>query len=170
VERARDLIQRSGYKGEEIACDVLQSDVPLMETVVAMWKPIGVNAKIVVVENAVRAQKMRDKTFQLLVGYPGSPLGDPDGIIWRILGPGAIWDGWREAEFDRLGEEAHYSLDSEQRRRNYERMQDLMLEYNPWIPLYQPLYSFAMLKSIHWRPTALTGAASLRRDGLSFGS
>lgn len=166
-EKAKELVRQSGYKGEEVLCEVLQVDAPLVEAVVAMWKGVGVNAKIAVIENAVRAQKMREKNWQVLLASPGSPLGDPDSIIWRVLGPGAIWDIWRDPEFDRLGEEARYSLDPEKRRQNYERMQDLLLEHTPWIPLYQPVHSYAMHKTIQWKPS-VTGSANLRRDNLIF--
>jgi peptide/nickel transport system substrate-binding protein len=166
-EKAKELVRQSGYKGEEVTCEVLQVDLPLVEAVVAMWKAVGVNAKISVIENAVRAQKMREKSWQILLASPGSPLGDPDSIIWRVLGPGAIWDIWRDPEFDRLGEEARYSLDPEKRRQSYERMQDLIVEHTPWIPLYQPIQAYGLHKTIQWKPSA-TGSANLRRDNLGF--
>jgi len=30
-------------------------------------------------------------------------LGDPDGMMWRLIGPGGPQDYWREAKFDELG-------------------------------------------------------------------
>jgi ABC-type transport system substrate-binding protein len=93
-------------------------DLPLLEAVAAMWKTAGINAKIQLIDNAVRAQKIRERTYTVLVAYPGSTLGDPDGLIWRTLAPGGLFSTWRDPEFDRLGEESRFILDPEKRRQN----------------------------------------------------
>jgi peptide/nickel transport system substrate-binding protein len=167
--KARELLKQAGYKGEEIGCEVTQTDLPLLEAVAAMWKSAGINAKIQLVDNAVRAQKIREKTYAVLVAYPGSTLGDPDGLIWRTLAPGGLFATWRDPEFDRLGDESRFLLDPEKRRQNYERMQDMLVENFPWIPLHQPVYSYAMHRTIQWRPSA-SSTVDFRRDNLSFSS
>ncbi len=70
-----------------------------------MWKDVGINAKVEVIEYSVRAQKNRDKSFKgLWWSDPTSTLSDPDGMMWRLLGPGGPQDYWRHPKFDELGE------------------------------------------------------------------
>ena len=57
---------------------------------------------------------------------PTSTLGDPDGMMWRLLGPGGPQDYWRHAQFDELGEAARFSVDEKFRGQAYKEMtQDL---------------------------------------------
>ena len=60
----------------------------MSEAIAAMWKDVGLNAVVEVVEYSVRAQKNRDKTFKgLWWSDPTSTLRDPDGMMWRLLAP-----------------------------------------------------------------------------------
>src|SRR5215831_11928335 len=50
------------------------------EAIAAMWKDVGVNVKVEVIEFSVRAQKNREKSFKgVFWSDPTSTLGDPDG-------------------------------------------------------------------------------------------
>src|SRR5207247_2195010 len=108
---ARDRLKKAGYKGEEIYLETtvayVSQDKPMAEAIVAMWRDVGINAKIEVVEYSVRAQKSREKTFKgMWWSDPTSTLGDPDGMMWRLLGPGGPMDYWSDARFDELGNAA----------------------------------------------------------------
>jgi len=60
----------------------------------------------------VRAQKNREKSFKgVFWSDPTSTLGDPDGMMWRLLGPGGPQDYWREPASTRLGNAARFSVD-----------------------------------------------------------
>ena len=75
----------------------------MAEAIAAMWKDVGVNVKVEVIEFSVRAQKNREKSFKgVFWSDPTSTLGDPDGMMWRLLGPGGPQDYWRDAKFDEL--------------------------------------------------------------------
>src|SRR5205814_10066013 len=91
-KEARDRLKKANYKGEEIVIETTSgytaNDKPMSEAIVAMWRDVGVNAKVEVLEYSVRAQKNRDKSFKgLWWSDPTSTLGDPDGMMWRRLGP-----------------------------------------------------------------------------------
>src|SRR5437870_1637764 len=82
---AKDRLKKAGYKGEEIILETtvgyLAGDKPMAEAVQAMWRDIGVNAKVEIFEYSVRAQKLRDKSFKgLWWSDPTSTLRDPDGM------------------------------------------------------------------------------------------
>src|SRR6267378_3258605 len=59
-------------------------DKAMSEAIAAMWKDVGVNVVIEVIEYSVRAQKGREKTFKgVWWSDHTSTLGDPDGMMWR---------------------------------------------------------------------------------------
>ena len=62
----------------------------------------------------------RDKSFKgpYWVG-PTSILNDPDGHAYRMFGPKGQHDLWRDAEWDRLMQDARTSLDQTRRRADY---------------------------------------------------
>ncbi len=138
-DAARDLLQQAGYDNEPIYLETTDgytaNDKPMSDAIVAMWRDVGINAVEEVIQFTVRAQKNRDKSFKgMWWSDPTSTVGDPDGMMWRLLGPGGPQDYWREPEFDELGAEAHNSLDQERRDEIYRRMVEIFDEHFPWIP------------------------------------
>jgi peptide/nickel transport system substrate-binding protein len=129
-ERAKKLLAEAGYaSGFEV--DVQSgnglhlNDKQLTEAVAAMFQEVGLRARIGILEPANRMQLLRGNTFPgLLLADPASTTYDTDGVLWRLRGPGGIahkiWPGnYEGTRFYQLMEEARYSLDPEQRRRNY---------------------------------------------------
>jgi peptide/nickel transport system substrate-binding protein len=158
--QARDRLKKAGYKGEEIVVETTvgytANDKPMSEAIVAMWRDIGVNAKVEVLEYSVRAQKNRDKSFKgLWWSDPTSTLGDPDGMMWRLLGPGGPQDYWRNARWDELGEAARFSVDEKFRDGAYREMTKIFLEHFPWIPIVQPYEDYGIQKYVEWTPDPL---------------
>src|SRR5436190_1126429 len=154
---ARDRLKKAGYKGEEIYLETtvayVSQDKPMAEAIVAMWRDVGINAKIEVVEYSVRAQKSREKTFKgMWWSDPTSTLGDPDGMMWRLLGPGGPMDYWRDARFDELGNAARFSVDEKFRGEAYREITKIFLENLPWIPVIQPYEDYGLQKHVEWTP------------------
>ena len=132
-----------------------------------MWKKVGVNAKIELIEGSVRAQKNREKSFKgLWWSDPTSTLQDPDGMMYRLLSPGGPMDYWREAEWDKLGEQARFSLDQKQREAAYKRMQEIMDVYYPWLPVIVPIESHGVASYLSWRSNP-NQTLELRREVLT---
>jgi peptide/nickel transport system substrate-binding protein len=157
AKEARARLQKSGYKNEEVVIETTSgytaNDKPMAEAIVAMWRDIGVNAKVEVLEYSVRAQKNRDKSFKgLWWSDPTSTLGDPDGMMWRLLAPGGPQDYWRHAKFDELGEAARFSVDEKFRAGAYKEMTTIFLEHLPWIPVIQPYEDYGLQKYVEWTP------------------
>src|SRR6185503_18133148 len=155
ADKAKALLAEAGYKNEEIVIEsstVIGNDRQMSEAIVEMWKKVGVNAKIEIIEGSVRAQKNREKTFKgLWWSDPTSTLQDPDGMMYRLLSPGGPMDYWREAEWDKLGEQARFSLDQAQREAAYKRMQEIMDVYYPWLPVIVPVESHGVASYVNWR-------------------
>jgi peptide/nickel transport system substrate-binding protein len=156
-KEARERLKKAGYKNEEIVIETTSgytaNDKPMSEAIAAMWKDVGVNAKVEIVEYSVRAQKNRDKSFKgLWWSDPTSTLGDPDGMMWRLLAPGGPQDYWRHAKFDELGEAARFSIDEKFRGQAYKDMTKVFLEHLPWVPVIQPYEDYGLLKYVDWTP------------------
>jgi peptide/nickel transport system substrate-binding protein len=169
---ARERLKKSGYKGEEVVIETtsgyLANDKPMAEAIVAMWRDIGVNAKAEVLEYSVRAQKNRDKTFKgVFWSDPTSTLSDPDGMFWRLLGPGGPQDYWRHARFDELGDAARFSIDEKFRGQAYKEMTTIFLEHFPWIPVIQPYEDYGLQKYVDWTPNP-NQAFEIRRFAFKF--
>src|SRR5947207_1466432 len=154
---ARERLRKGGYKGEEIVIETTvgytANDKPMAEAIQGMWRDVGVNAKVEVLEYSVRAQKNRDKSFKgLWWSDPTSTLGDPDGMMWRLLSPGGPQDYWRHPRFDELGEAARFSVDEKFRAEAYREMTKIFLEHFPWVPVIQPYEDYGLQKYVEWTP------------------
>jgi ABC-type transport system substrate-binding protein len=143
--------------------DLIANDKPMSEAIAAMWKDIGINVVVEVIEFSVRAQKNRERTFKgLWWSDPTSTLGDPDGMMWRLMSPGGPHDYWRHPEFDELGNAARFSIDEGFRAKAYKRMTELFLEFNPWIIVIQPNEDYGLQKYVDFTPNP-NQAFELRR-------
>jgi peptide/nickel transport system substrate-binding protein len=154
---AKDRLKKAGYKNEEVFIETtvayVAQDKAMSEAIAAMWKDVGVNVKVEVIEYSVRAQKNREKSFKgVFWSDPTSTLGDPDGMMWRLLGPGGPQDYWREAKFDELGNAARFSVDEKFRAGAYKEMTRIFLENLPWLPVIQPYEDYGLQKSVDFTP------------------
>ena len=72
-KEARERLKKAGYKGEEILIETtvayVSQDKAMSEAIAAMWKDVGVNVKVEVIEFSVRAREESRKGLQgALVG------------------------------------------------------------------------------------------------------
>jgi peptide/nickel transport system substrate-binding protein len=154
---ARARLQKAGYKNEEIVLETtvgyVANDKSMAEAIIAMWRDVGINARVEVIEYSVRAQKNREKSFKgMFWSDPTSTLGDPDGMMWRLLGPGGPQDYWRDPKFDELGAAARFSVDEKFRGQAYRDMTKIFLENFPWLPVVQPFEDYGVQKVVDWTP------------------
>ncbi len=154
---ARERLKKAGYKGEEVVIETTvgytANDKAMSEAIQAMWRDVGVNTKVEQLEYSVRAQKLRDKSFKgLWWSDPTSTLSDPDGMFWRLLGPGGPQDYWRHARFDQLGDAARFSVDEKFRAQAYKEMTQIFLEHFPWVPVIQPYEDYGIQRYVEWTP------------------
>jgi peptide/nickel transport system substrate-binding protein len=171
-KEAKERLKKAGYKGEEIIITTtsgyMAGDKPMAEAVQAMWKDVGINVKVEVVEYSVRAQMNKDRTFKgLWWSDPTSTLRDPDGMMWRLLGPGGPQDYWRHAEWDELGSTARFSVDEKFRGEAYKKMTKIFLEHLPWLPILQPYEDYGLQKYVEWTPDPLQ-QLEIRRFNFKF--
>ena len=153
---AKQRLREGGYRNEPIYLEsttLTANERAMSEAVLQMWRDVGLNAQLEIVEFSVMMQKIRERSLKgMRWGDPTSTLRDPDGMIWRLLGPGGLQANWRHPRFDELGAAAHLSVDDDLRRRAYREMAQIMLEYLPWIPVMQPIESYGMQRYVEWAP------------------
>jgi peptide/nickel transport system substrate-binding protein len=158
--QAKQLLKEANYKGEELTLETpigfMVMDKEMSEVVTAMWKDVGINAKLEQLEYSVYQQKIREKSFKgVRWTDPTSAYNDPDGMMWRHLAPGgpnAYW--FRNPRFDELGNAARYSVDEKFRAEAYKEMARLELEFLPLIPVIQPMELYGLQKYVDWKPYA----------------
>ena len=169
-DRARQRLQAGGYAGEPVVLETTQGyllgDREMADLVNEMWRKVGINSHVEVIEIAARAARLRDKSFKgLFWSDPASTVLDPDGMMFRLLGPGGSQEFWHHREWQQLGNEARYSLDQELRLRSYRRMNEIALEHLPWIPLVQPRRLYGIANTVDFHPYG-NGYLNLRRENL----
>lgn len=155
--KAKEVLKGSGYKNEPIILESatnVANEKQLAEAIVSMWQDVGINAKQEIIEMSVRGQHYKDKSFKgLWITDTLDQLLDPDGLMYRGLGPGGLFNfGWNNEEFLKLGEEARYSLDEKLREKNYKRMAEIVRDEFPWIQLLIPNTLWAVANNIDWKP------------------
>ena len=154
---ARQRLKEVGYKGDEVVVEAVDGHIAnakaMSEAIVSMWRDVGINGKVEMIEMSVRAQKSRQKSFKgTWWSDPASTLSDPDGMMWRLLAPGAAMDYWRDPRFDDLGATARFSVDEKFRDQAYREMTRIFLEHLPWIPVIQPIQSYGLQRYVDWKP------------------
>ena len=156
---ARELVKKSGYKGEPIIIETsigyVAQDKAMSEAIVSMWKDVGLTgAAVEVVEYSVRAEKNRNKSFKgLWWSDPTSTLRDPDGMMWRLLAPNGPQDYYRDPEWDELGNAARFSLDEKFRAEAYRKMTKIMLDKAfGWVIVMQPYEDYGLQKYVDFTP------------------
>src|SRR5260370_17917184 len=104
-----------------------------------MWGEIGVNVKVEVIEYSVRAQKGREKSYKgVWWADPTSTLGDPDGMMWRLLGPRGPMDYWRDPPWDQLGNPARFPVDQRFPGQPDRAVTKILLQNLPCLPATPP--------------------------------
>lgn len=172
-DRARQLLKEANYKGEEMiiesAVGTIVLDREMSEAIVSMWRSVGINAKLELLEYSVFQQKIREKTFKgVRWSDPTSAYGDPDGMMWRHLAPGGPTAYWfRHPRFDELGNAARFSVDEKFRGEAYREMTRLLLDNLPWIPVIQPMELYGLQRYLDWKPYA-NQTMEFRRFNLKF--
>jgi peptide/nickel transport system substrate-binding protein len=171
-QRAQELLKQAGYAGEEIFLETtdgyIAGDLAWSQNVARMWREIGVNVKLEILDTPTRNQKNRQRTFKgVFLSDATSTLQDPDGMIWRLLGPGGFQDYWRDPRFDEVGEKARYIFDVDRRLLYYRELRRLLMDNNLWLPIIQPREDYGVQNYWGWYPYS-NQIVDLRPSNLKF--
>lgn len=156
-EKAKALLKEAGYNGETIPYRVLNNyytgQVQKAQIMVEMWRAVGVNVEIQMVENWSQ------------IYDPSSPRGirdwsnsagfnDPVSSLVQQHGPNGQQQQkgeWRNEEFNRLSAVLENSTDPDERKRSFARMLQIAEYEDPaFMVIHQTAAFYAKRKDIKW--------------------
>ena len=135
-DEARRLLGEAGYDGTVIPLLIVPgyytADVATTEAMVDMWKAVGLNVEIQLVDSwgdiLIENPQHFNNTSCTMV------IPDPLGQIWRCFNPAGRSQElgyWSNDEFNRLGRVLETSLDADERRAAFRRMMEIFLHEDP---------------------------------------
>ncbi len=164
LDRARQLLQEAGYSlavvapanvevwqkdNEPIGFTLLTSENPTLiavaEEVARSWRELGIQVTVLPVPNIVRGFLA---SHQFQVALVETLLeGDPDPYsFWHGSQSiaGQNFTGWDNKDANMLLEQARQTLDRNARFEYYRRLQQIIREDLPCIPLYYPTHQYVL--------------------------
>lgn len=170
--RAKQLLREAGYRGEPIVYrahpNYYTRSLDAAQVIVEMWKGVGINASLQVIENFTQMQGPGQQVGQW---SNSTRFPDPLGALWVSWGPAGGPQRRKEWTSTQAFNEAGRALESEtdlaKRRGLFAGMLDAWEDECPGTILYQPLETYGVRKSVRWRPYTFY-FMDLRPDNLGF--
>jgi peptide/nickel transport system substrate-binding protein len=157
-ERAEELLEASGYEGEEIEFRVspfyYTNGLESAQAIAEMWRAVGINATIEVRDNPYDEGP---ENIMVTNWSNSSFVADPDGALWLRWGadyPGTQRFFWypEDPRFNELGAQARVTLDEDFRYEAYQEMLDIWEEEAPGTVLYIPHEIYGIRDGVDWLP------------------
>ena len=165
-KKAKELIRKSGYKGETIHYrvqpDYYTLEVATAEILVEMWKAVGLNVKMDMADNWSQVLK-NDEPRHLVNMSHSAFYSDPEGILWRRLGPKSpfrfknIYGGKAPfcdvpKEFDEWGQIMLTTTDLKTRRNAVRHMLEIVDSEAFLISLHTLPMFYGIRDEVNWEP------------------
>ena len=161
VEKARQLLEESGYNGELITYELKSGyytySNEVAEAIVDMWSEIGVNAQVIF--------KDKEDDDTIVRNWSNSMrFPDPAGGLWLLWGSTSEkkWNDMPQ-EFKDAGAVLTSSLDTDVRKEAARKLMDIFRDEVPAFLLYYPVENWGVRDGIHWTPYA-SQTINLRAD------
>ncbi|MGD9049103.1 MAG: ABC transporter substrate-binding protein [Anaerolineae bacterium] len=140
--------------GVELAFTLLTSDdetmVRMAEEMARQWRAVGVDATILPVSSEAAINFVRTRKFDAVL-VEVELTSDPDPYpLWHStqIESGQNFSGFASDEADQVMEEARFSTDPEQRIDLYHAFQQIFAEEVPSLPIYYPMYTYAVNEQV----------------------
>jgi len=152
LTRARQLLAEAGGPSRLSGVTLLASGVggtpgPALEAVQAMWEQnLGVRIDVRLVEFATFLQEVDAGRFDMFsLGWIADYV-DPENFLDVLFHSESTNNHTRYAnpEVDRLLEQARSETDQQTRYRIYQRVEEIIVQDAPWIPLLHPKTSYVV--------------------------
>jgi peptide/nickel transport system substrate-binding protein len=165
-DKARELVKKSGYKGETIYYrvqpDYYTMEIATGEILIEMWKAVGLNVKMEMKENWSQVLK-NDETRHIINMSHTAFYSDPEGILWRRLGPKSpfryenIYGAkapfcYVPEEFDKWGQDLIGSTDLAKRRNAVRHMLEIVDAEGFLISLHALPMFYGKRDEVDWAP------------------
>lgn len=155
VEQAKTLMAESASPdGFDLEFQIASGDQLQLQIATAlkdMWSAIGVNLNIAQLEAGVLSDNYRNNQFQARHTGWTNDIIDPDQLASYAILPEQTENyhtGWTNQEAIDLALEARVTLDPEQRREMYYRVQEIHMNDAPFVYLYTLPYVDALTANV----------------------
>jgi peptide/nickel transport system substrate-binding protein len=150
-KKAAALLKQAGFtpsKPAQIGFDTVSglfpNDFETAQAIVAMWKTVGIEAKLEVIEPTKYQELLRANKLPEAMLYPwGNTTGDPEMYAGYLLDPKSIFSAWKS---DDMGDRIHKLLvetDQQKRYAGYRAANIYAVEKGYIIPLFQGVKTVA---------------------------
>ena len=162
LEQAKALLAKSSYKGEPITFSAGRGrynlDGELAEMIAGMLGEAGFNVKLEISDWSAFVDIYRSKSNKelLLIGLSDSLYDSSDSLLHYTIKRAAGQTDYVNEETNRLFFEAGQNLNVKEREAQYQRIQDIVAEERPHIPVVQRKDIYGVQKNIQFTP-ALNG-------------
>lgn len=154
-DQAMELIAESDHPdGFELEFQIGSGDELQLQIATAlreMWAEIGVNLEIQQLEAGVLTENYRTNQFEARLSGWTNDIIDPDQLASYAILPEQTENyhtGWENEEAIELAREARTTLDPDERREMYHRIQEIHMEEAPFIYLYTMPYLDALRERV----------------------
>jgi oligopeptide transport system substrate-binding protein len=164
VAEAQRLLAEAGYPGGkgfpplEMLCNTQLSHQQVAEAVQAMWrKNLGIEVQLHNEEWKVYEDAVQTHHYQIARAGWVADYADPN-VFLEIFqtGNGNNFTGWSNPEYDRLFRAALAEPNQAKRYENYQKMDALLVDECPILPIYYYTRVYALNPKIRgWWPTLL---------------
>lgn len=163
-ERAWELFAEAGWRrgsmtdwlrdesGEPLTFSLVASNDPqdlrVAEGIVQQWRRLGVSVTVETVPALALSGMLESRTYEAALARLMVP-GDPDPYpFWHetqaLPGQGQNYAGFQHRRISEIVEQARMTVQREERMTLYREFQQLYMEQVPAIPLFVPVYTYAM--------------------------
>lgn len=149
--KAAELLKAAGFSPSQPAkigfnClrGISPNDYETAQAIVAMWKKVGIEAKLEVIEPAKYQELLRANKLPEAMQYPwGNSAGDPEMYAGYLLDPKSIFSAWKSEDMgERIGK-LLVETDPAKRYAGYREANIYAVQKGYVIPLFQSIKTVA---------------------------
>lgn len=151
IDEARELLAEAGYP-DGFECSIAvngDENVRVGMLIQNQLAEIGINATAETYAAGAMMDVLSEGTADMYIYSWSNTSYDPDGSVYTVLhsensGKSGNYTQLKDAELDRMIEEARAEVNQETRMEMYKDIQLYLKELNPWVPLYYKNENAAM--------------------------